>query len=314
MSQFTNLRRDKDAPHKPILLLAVLNQFKEHAYPVNRIEVTPELLMEFKRLWSILVHDSRFKPNFALPFYHLKSSSFWRLIPRLGQSFAVTSSHSIRSMSALLEALDYVELDPELFFLLKNLHSVRVLQAALLERYFQNHDLSRIEGTIDSEIQVVSSEILSSSGEEYRKKIESLIGKLPKEEAEELIFVRGGIFKREIPRIYHYRCAISGMQIETKTQAQLIDACHIVPFSVSKDDTITNGISLCPNLHRAFDRGLISITDDYRVKVSKALKELDSPFSIRQFDGREIFLPNKTEYRPSKESLGWHRKMRFIFD
>lgn len=31
--------------------------------------------------------------------------------------------------------------------------------------------------------------------------------------------------------------------------AQLVDACHIVPFAISKDDTINNGISLSPNLH-----------------------------------------------------------------
>ncbi|WP_201288840.1 HNH endonuclease signature motif containing protein [Polaribacter septentrionalilitoris] len=39
----------------------------------------------------------------------------------------------------------------------------------------------------------------------------------------------------------------------------MIDACHIVPFSISNDDTIPIGISLSPNLYRAFDRGLITI-------------------------------------------------------
>ncbi|MFC4198185.1 HNH endonuclease [Pedobacter jamesrossensis] len=33
-----------------------------------------------------------------------------------------------------------------------------------------------------------------------------------------------------------------------------------VPFNVSHNDKVTNGIALCPNLHRAFDRGLVSIS------------------------------------------------------
>lgn len=38
------------------------------------------------------------------------------------------------------------------------------------------------------------------------------------------------------------------------------------------DDTIGNGLSLCPNLHHAFDRGLIAIDDEYRVLVQPFLK------------------------------------------
>jgi putative restriction endonuclease len=50
----------------------------------------------------------------------------------------------------------------------------------------------------------------------------------------------------------------------------MVDACHIIPFSISHDDTIRNGICLSPNLHRAFDRGLFTLTNDLEVKVSIA--------------------------------------------
>ena len=89
----------------------------------------------------------------------------------------------------------------------------------------------------------------------------------------------------------------------------MIDACHIVPFSESYDDTISNGIALCPNLHRAFDRGLISIDENYRVLVNPVFSESGiSSHSIMQFKGQQIKLPDKQRYFPAQENLVFHRK------
>lgn len=57
-------------------------------------------------------------------------------------------------------------------------------------------------------------------------------------------------------------------------------AFRIVPFSENYDDTVSNGIALCPNLQRALDRGVIGIDDNYRVMVSDSFKEEDSSYSI----------------------------------
>lgn len=145
----------------------------------------------------------------------------------------------------------------------------------------------------------------------YRERIEALKNTLKQEDFEEEIFVRSGIFKREIPKIYNYECAISGMRIETTTNAQMVDACHIVPFAISKDDTISNGISLAPNLHRAYDRGLITITEDYIVRISPTISENQSPFSLKQFEGKSIQLPTQHHFFPSPQNLAWHRKEIF---
>jgi putative restriction endonuclease len=312
--ELLSLKRAKDAPHKPILLLALIRLIQSGVISDHRILITPELVMEFKALWSQLVEDPRFKPNFALPFYHLRTSRFWSLVPKAGAVFAVTSSHSIGSMSALNEALEYADLDPALYALFKAPETAKYFTDSLLKRYFPGAGgVWLMEGGTRELVQV-SKEILESTPSEYRKRLESLAGRLPKEVVEEELFVRGCLFKREIPRIYGFRCAISGMQVETKNQVQLIDACHIIPFSLSKNDTISNGISLCPNLHRAFDRGLIAISKDYRVRVSKALVEQDSPFRLGQFEGKRIHLPENPSYHPAQESLAWHRDIRFLGD
>jgi len=96
------------------------------------------------------------------------------------------------------------------------------------------------------------------------------------------------------------------MRIIASKEVQMIDACHIVPFSDSHDDTISNGISLCPNLHRAFDRGLISVDEDYRVIVSNSFSESSPDYSIKQYEGKQLFLPKETGYFPLIENLRWH--------
>ncbi|RYE73551.1 MAG: HNH endonuclease, partial [Oxalobacteraceae bacterium] len=103
-------------------------------------------------------------------------------------------------------------------------------------------------------------------------------------------------------------CAISGMRLVSNRDAQMIDACHIVPFAESQDDTISNGLSLCPNLHRAFDRHLISISPDYEVIVSEHFIEESVDYSIRKYHGRKILLPTETNYLPSTHNLAWHHE------
>ena len=89
----------------------------------------------------------------------------------------------------------------------------------------------------------------------------------------------------------------------------MVDACHIIPFSDGFNDTISNGLSLCPNLHRAFDRELIAINNDFIVIVNKNFSEFfQSSYNIKQFEGKRICLPSKDLHFPSFESLDYHRK------
>ncbi|MEM8894354.1 MAG: HNH endonuclease, partial [Bacteroidota bacterium] len=90
----------------------------------------------------------------------------------------------------------------------------------------------------------------------------------------------------------------------------MIDACHIIPFSESYDDTVSNGIALCPNLHRAFDRGLIAITPEYVVRVSDQFLE-SGDYSIKSYAGRKISLPLNKSFWPRKENLDWHIENTF---
>ena len=123
------------------------------------------------------------------------------------------------------------------------------------------------------------------------------------------VYNRGTIFRREIIKLYEETCAMSGLRVSGTFSISMVDACHIEQFAKTFNNHPTNGIALCPNLHRAFDRGAISINDNYEIILSKSIKEnIESDYSFHRLDGKKIILPQNTQFYPSLESLAWHRK------
>tara|TARA_R110002049_G_scaffold7173_11_gene42598 strand:- start:1225 stop:2184 length:960 start_codon:yes stop_codon:yes gene_type:complete len=304
--QFTTLRRDYKnggAPHKPVLLLSIIQLFEKEIYNSNEIRLLPELVAVFKSTWNQLVTTEHYS-NFSMPFYHLSSANFWTLIPNEGCEVWINSKTSMRSFNNLKIAVNYALIDKELAILLKDGSTRDILKVCLLEKYFPktNH-------VYNDDLTIFPSEnIIYENSEEYQKQVITLKKQLKDDDFQEELFVRSGLFKREITKIYNNTCAISGLRVDALADISMLDACHIVPFSESYNDSITNGIALCPNLHRAFDRGLITISNDYKVIVSNQFKEAsNSSYTISQFNNNKILLPNDQKLYPSLKGFSQHR-------
>lgn len=304
---FTKLRRaptNGGAPHKPILLLSVLQLAAQGGIERGQVFITPELVALFRSNWKQLVHTQH-DCIMAMPFFHMKTEGFWKLVPKAGAVDVNKMGQFTKSLIRLDAAVEYAQLDAALFALMQNKEANHMLQFALLDKYFPNEEVDA-EAMSRGQMEIfadISKQILHEDPVAYRKKMNELLEGQDDEE----VFLRGGVFKREVPKVYDYRCAISGMRISATANISMIDACHIVPFSESHDDTISNGIALCPTLHRAFDRGLISFSSDYRVLVSPAFHEQPGDYGIRRFAGRELLLPTDSAYLPAQENLQWHR-------
>lgn len=296
------------APHKPVMLLSVLQGFESSLINENKIYITPELVFLFKSNWNSLIKTNHVC-NFALPFFHLKGEKFWKIIPKQGFESIIFVKESISSFAEINAIVDYVILNDDLYNLVKKSSDNLILQQFILNNYFPEtgNDLKETSEDNSHYFNDIENKILNESPTQYQAEIKELL----QEKNEEEIFIRGSLFKREIPKIYNNTCCISGMKIDATITISMIDACHIVPFSESYNDTITNGIALCPNLHRAFDRGLIGIDENYKVIVSNYFKENESIYSIRKFEGKEIYLPNRKDYYPFQENFEWHRKNKF---
>lgn len=313
--KFKKLRRDRKyggAPHKPILLLSVINLFEVNPLQTNQIYITPELISSFKSNWAKLV-DSNHHMIFALPFFHMQSDGFWKLKANPGCEKWIEAKSAMKSFSSLNVAVQYAEIDFELSRLLEDVECREILKHSLLEAYFPATKYQYEKNSGQNNLEEIIKNIREEPAAKYKQELSKLKAQLDNAAFEEEVFIRGSLFKREIPKIYNNTCSITGLRIDAVISVSMIDACHIVPFSESYDDTVSNGIALCPNLHRAFDRGLISIDNNYRVVMSRIFSEpTQSTHSILQFEGQQIKLPNEERYYPNQDNLAYHRK-KFSF-
>lgn len=292
------------APHKPILLLTLLDLMDSGIVTENRFYVNSDLVGAFHENWALLVNTGH-QEDFTQPFYYLQNdkidrSKFWHLLPKPGYSI---QAH-IKNIFILSEVLDYASFSGELFLLLVYSKNREIIREFLLETYFPGLRAGYFES--------------KNSGESYLKSLDSyVLNEVPviqklKVAEEEIVYVRNGVFKKWVPKVYQHTCAISKMKLVSTFGYSLIDACHIRPFADNQDDRVSNGIALCPNLHRAFDRGLISIDSDYKVIVSDQIVENKShPYGLEKLKGTQILLPSEKHLWPDQSNLEWHRKNRF---
>ncbi|MGZ0707621.1 HNH endonuclease [Coraliomargarita sp. W4R53] len=114
-------------------------------------------------------------------------------------------------------------------------------------------------------------------------------------------------FREVILDIYNRRCCITGLDITTVNRAS-----HIIGWADRKDTRMDprNGLCLSATYDAAFDQHLISLDDDYRIILSKDIKEHYSSESVQTYfhskEGDTITLPRS--YLPKKDYLEFHRK------
>jgi putative restriction endonuclease len=124
--------------------------------------------------------------------------------------------------------------------------------------------------------------------------------------------VNQNVFRQMILKTYKNRCAVSGIDLP-----ELLVAGHIIPWAENDKERLNpeNGICLSNLYDKAYERGLIAIDTEYKLLISRRLKEESEKYFYKNYFGRFehqiITLP--IEYRPRKEFLEY-RLERFQGD
>lgn len=132
------------------------------------------------------------------------------------------------------------------------------------------------------------------------------------EEREAVVKIRvnQSFFRKSVLSAYNHRCCITGIQIP-----EILNASHIIPWSKDETNRVNPRNGLCLNAFhdRAFDRGLLTVTPDFKIKISNSIKSIPTDKTMEEYfiryDGAEIELPKK--FVPDAEFLDYHNKNIF---
>ena len=132
------------APHKPLLLLAVIDLVERGIIRSNRIELSDALVAAFKANTAKYIgHSTLFSPNIGQPFYHMQHELFWSLVSaaeELGMAADPQADYGTKKVSysigSLRTAYRYAVIDQELFNLLQGEDVRAKLRVVLISKYF----------------------------------------------------------------------------------------------------------------------------------------------------------------------------------
>lgn len=116
---------------------------------------------------------------------------------------------------------------------------------------------------------------------------------------------RDAAFAAAVKQAYDNTCAITGLKIINGGGRAEVQAAHIRPVASFGPDSIRNGVALCGTVHWMFDRGLLSIDDDYAILIAKD-KVPDPVCRLINPEGR-LLAPDRLDLRPHRQFLQYHR-------
>lgn len=293
-------RKKGNAPYQPLLLLSIIDLIGEGKIKTRKIYVTDTLVNKFNEYRNLLSSNT-FKGNLVLPFFHLKNSEFWKL-----EFSDVYDGGRPQTIPKLKSDVDYALLDSQLFDLLQNENYRQQLVDILLEVYFTSSDKSKSE--------VVEINRNFSKYELENAKHNNQISDKQNKTYFKKSIIRNAFFRKSVVHLYEYHCALCRIKVRSSISQNIVDGAHIKPLSIFHDNDINNGISLCKNHHWAFDNGLFTVDDDYRIIVAKNFIE-NSPNAkpIQKFNREKLLLPKSEfqEFYPRLDALQWHRDRVF---
>ncbi|HOX02134.1 MAG TPA: HNH endonuclease [Candidatus Paceibacterota bacterium] len=296
LERLYNLRRDKtsghERPHKPVLLLSIIDLIDRGRLARNEVLLSDELIVIFRGLFKA-VCQANDQPSIQNPFFHLSGDKFWELVPVAGETviYRPGATAGAPSVAELRRRVAYGRFDDGLWALLSDPVTRHQLREALIARYFP----------------------------ERREQIAAVLGagaRLAQPDAlrEELPPGRDAAFRWTILEIYDFTCAACGIRLVLHSGLSLVEAAHIIPFSVAWNDRPTNGLALCPNHHWAMDRHLIAPCPDdrHRGGVWRVNRQLDDRLHGQRdlilLSGRPVIPPHDKEFYPAEEGLRWREE------
>lgn len=120
---------------------------------------------------------------------------------------------------------------------------------------------------------------------------------------------RDTAFRHQVQDAYDKTCAITGLRLINGGGRPEVQAAHIKSVAANGPDSVRNGIALSGTIHWLFDRGHVTIDQDYRLIAPEPLIPKELRPLIR--NGHKIRLPGEQSLWPHQRFLEHHRHYTF---
>ena len=293
LGKLSSLRVDRASGnpvrHKPLLILVILELAQEGLLPPKTLPLSPDLASRFMSYSAVVANRAEQSPDVRYPFHHLSSDGVWT--PQ-DESFEKSDDRKHTRFAEL----------PSDFVLFANDPSCRdKARHLLIAKYFRPSEQIALYELIGLPI---PSAIEIEQNAAYKS-------------AEDAMQVgREAKFRIRILAAYDYTCALTGYRLATISGTSIVDAAHIHQFADSRNNELGNGMALCKNAHWLFDKGLWSISDDFRVIVasSKFTESGKADLLLGSYHGIRLHLPDSRALWPNLMHISWHRRKKFDHD
>jgi putative restriction endonuclease len=296
-----NINRGSRAPHKPIMLLALLWQIEAGQIVDNAFYLDSDLVFCFQAHWDVLVGNDGWQQRPAYPFYFLRTERFWHLKDRDGKPVGSDEIDNSPSIKLLNEAGISASLDDDLWHLVQGPGERDYLRAALLHEYF-GASLKDLILSLPANMKFAALKrylLQDFDLFKYRKLAEP---------SNDTYFISKWIFDDAIRNLYRERCAVCRMKAEMPNGESISNPIHILPEAGYYNQDPRNGINLCANHAFVFRHGGLAIGDDYRLLCSSHLAASERFVP----EGTRILLPQDERFAPALAALTWHRTNVFV--
>jgi putative restriction endonuclease len=271
----------KFAPHKPLLLLCLLDLAEVGDMPEPLVQKSPELRLRFDSYWGIVQPRWGGRPGLDLPFHYLSSQGFWVPLREDGNKSGEEST-TVR-----------IRLDEEFFGCLRDSEFRRAARFELLKAWFPDEEQ---QGLLAA---------LGISKAESRKQEFVWRSRVPEVENKG----RDARFRITVVTQYRFTCALTSYGLHTRTGSTIVEAAHIHSFSKSRNDSPENGLALTRDAHWMFDEGLWMVDEGRRIQVATEVFAEWGPEAnwLKARHGAGLSFMEGVVLRPAEEHLAWHR-------
>lgn len=273
---------ERFAPHKPLLLLALIDTADAGELIEPRTALTAGIRIRFNALWQIVVRRWTTRPDVLLPFHHLSTQGFWKALRADGQPSEGPDSTRL------------IKLHPDFFALLAQPHFRELARLLVVQSWFPPEEQLALKETLN----LTGGSDLDPAG---------LVAEV---QAAYKATGRDARFRIQVVVEYRYTCALTGYTLTaTRTGATIVEAAHIAAFADTRNNDPRNGLALTPDAHGSFDEGLWTIDDDLRIVVARDAFADWSPegASLKARHGRPLHFASGSRLRPDSQYLSWHR-------